>query len=175
MENKKKKVIFNEQIDSSISGFSLVCAFLIIGLFLQFNSDFFGVATNWIKILFIIIGFMGLFTEMSNLNERLEIKGFDNIAIGMVFLIPTYIMKFSIDISKWLTIFAIPYLIVMCILLFVSICLFSEGLLQIFYSIYIKIKNNKTTKKSILSRIIVVLTQLASLVLVIAQIYDIFS
>lgn len=44
MKYKKKKnnIVFNENIDSSINGFALVIAFIIIGIILQFDNSFFG-------------------------------------------------------------------------------------------------------------------------------------
>lgn len=44
MEQKKKekKATFSEEIDNSISGFALVITFIIVGIFLLFNKDYFG-------------------------------------------------------------------------------------------------------------------------------------
>ena len=41
MKQKKEetKIIFSEEIDNSISGFSLVMTFIIVGMFLLFNKD----------------------------------------------------------------------------------------------------------------------------------------
>ena len=75
MKYKKKKnnIVFNENIDSSINGFALVIAFIIIGIILQFDNSFFGNATSIIKIVFIVIGILGLFTEINKLNINYEI------------------------------------------------------------------------------------------------------
>lgn len=170
-KDKEKKIIFNESVDSSITGFSLVCALLITGIFLQFNDDFFGITTNIIKILFIIIGFIGLCVEIEHLNKKFEIKGFDSIVSAFICILGVFGIQFIIDISDASKLIIMIYNIAMFIFMFFAVYYISEGIIQFFYSIYIKSKDKKSKRRNIFSRIIITLTQLASLLLILAQIY----
>lgn len=89
MENKEK-IAFNKNIDSSINGFALVVAFIIMGGMLQFDNKYFGNSTNTIKIIFIITGLLGLFTEMSSLNKKNSIKGLDDLGGDYFYLFLYY-------------------------------------------------------------------------------------
>ena len=40
--SRKNRIIFSEVIDNSISGFALVITFIVVGIFLLFNKDYFG-------------------------------------------------------------------------------------------------------------------------------------
>lgn len=88
MEQKKKqkKVTFSEEIDSSISGFALVITFIIVGIFLLFNKDYFGnqIVDTVIQWLFIVIGCLGFGTEISRMNKDRGIKGIDNLITGII-------------------------------------------------------------------------------------------
>lgn len=69
MEQKKKekKVTFSEEIDNSISGFALVITFITVGIFLLFNKGYFEnqIVANVVQWTFIVIGCLGLGTEVS--------------------------------------------------------------------------------------------------------------
>jgi len=152
----------------------VVFAFIIIGIILQFDSSFFGEATNVIKITFIIVGILGLLTEISNLNINYNIKGLDDIGIGSFLLVIAYLLKVYVDVSSWYLIFDILYEAVLFFFLLISLYGFCRGIIEIFYSLY---KNHKEKKKkeSLFSSIVVILTQLFGLALILAQIYDIFK
>ena len=68
---KEKKIVFSEEIDSTISGFALVITFIVIGIFLIFNKEYFGnqIVSAVIQWLFIIIGCLGFATEISKINK----------------------------------------------------------------------------------------------------------
>ena len=88
MANKKnKKIIFNEEIDSAISGYTLAITFVGIGVFLLNNLDYFGnnIVSIVILSIFSFIGIIGTFIE---LGKNKEIKGFDDIGMGLFFFIP---------------------------------------------------------------------------------------
>lgn len=176
MKYKKKKnnIVFNENIDSSINGFALVFAFIIIGIILQFDNSFFGNATNIIKIIFIVIGILGLFTEISNLNINYDIKGLNNIGIGLFLLIISYLLKVNINPNNWFEILFILYEILLFFIILISVYGLCRGLIEMAYSLYKNYKG-KNKKGNLFSSIIVVLTQLFGLVLLVAQIYDIFN
>lgn len=84
-KTKEKKVYFTPEIDSSISGFSLVLTFAVVGLILQFYPDYFGneVVTQVVKWIFIVIGIMGLATEVAK--QKNQIIGLDNLVYGAFF------------------------------------------------------------------------------------------
>lgn len=173
-KKKESKIIFDEKIDKSISGFALVFAFIIIGILLQFDSSFFGEATSVIKITFIIVGILGLLTEISNLNINYNIKGLDNIGIGFFLLVASYLLKVYVDVSSWYLFFAILFETGLFFFLLISMYGFCRGIIEMFYSIYKNYKE-KHIKENLFSSIIVTLTQLFGLVLILAQIYDIFK
>lgn len=175
MKENNKKIIFNKEIDDIINGLALVLAFLILGIILQFKESFFGEATFVIKIVFIIIGIIGAFTEASNLNQRLDIMGFDNVAVGGLLLFATYssknlekILKLS-ESFKFIGIIGYVILAFFFLLSFYIIC---EGIIQIIYSIRLKFVDKKG-KFNLISSIIMPLSQIFSLILIFFQIYEI--
>lgn len=176
MKYKKKKnnIVFNENIDSSINGFALVIAFIIIGIILQFDNSFFGNATSIIKIVFIVIGILGLFTEISKLNINYEIKGLNNIGSGLFLLIISYLLKVYINPNNWFEILFILYEVFLFFIILISVYGLCKGLIEMFFSLYKNYKE-KNKKMNLFSSIMVVLTQLFGLILLVAQIYDIFN
>ena len=176
MKYKKKKnnIVFNENIDSSINGFALVIAFIIIGIILQFDNSFFGNATSIIKIVFIVIGILGLFTEINKLNINYEIKGLNNIGSGLFLLIISYLLKVYINPNNWFEILFILYEVFLFFIILIFVYGLCRGLIEMFFSLYKNYKE-KNKKMNLFSSIMVVLTQLFGLILLVAQIYDIFN
>lgn len=174
VKSEKKKIVFDEKTDNSINGFALVFAFIIIGIILQFDNSFFGTTTNFIKISFVIIGILGLFTEVSKLNINYNIKGLDNIGCGSFVLLILYLLKINVNTNNWWEIFIILYEVVLFFLILVSIYGLCKGIIEMIYSLYKNYKE-KHKKVNLFSSIIVMLTQLLGLMLIIAQIYDIFK
>ena len=181
--NRAKKIVFNEEIDSSISVFSIVLTFIIIGIILQFDNSFFGSSTNIIKISFIVSGMLGFLTEIKKINIKHNIKGIDNIFFGLIIFIGVYLLKnfiSSMDMNSiWFVLFdiiTIRYLLIFLLML-IAIFGFFRGILELVYSIYLRYKeSNKSEKnKSLFTNIVLVLSQLLGLVLINAQIYDIFK
>lgn len=166
-KQKEKRIIFSEEIDSTISGFSLVITFIVIGIFLIFNKNYFGNAAvaTVIQWSFIIIGCLGFGTEVSKMNKKRGIKGIDDLIVGIVV------------IAIWATIY---YMFKNWIgntigFLFLVIGLYGgvRGIIEISYSI-IKIKQkNKIEEKhnlSIVKDIILILSEIAGMGLIIVQI-----
>ena len=123
----------------------------------------------------IIIGIIGAFTEASNLNQRLDIMGFDNVAVGGLLLFATYssknlekILKLS-ESFKFIGIIGYVILAFFFLLSFYIIC---EGIIQIIYSIRLKFVDKKG-KFNLISSIIMPLSQIFSLILIFFQIYEI--
>lgn len=176
IKEKKNKIVFDEKVDSSINGFALVFAFIIIGVILQFDNSFFGNATTAIKIVFIVIGILGLFTEISNLNISYNIKGLDNIGLGIFLLVISYLLKAYLDPSNWLEILSIIYEMFLFFIILLSIYGFCRGIIEMIYSLYTNYKQKNSNRKSnLFSSVIVILTQLCGLALILAQIYDILK
>ena len=61
-------------------------SFILIGIFLLFNKDYFGniIVANIVQWFFIIFGCLGFATEVSNINSKREIKGIDDLVLGVV-------------------------------------------------------------------------------------------
>lgn len=176
MAEKNKKIIFDEKTDSTINGFAVVLAFVVIGIILQFDNDFFGAATNFIKGFFIIIGILGLFTEVKNLNFRFDIKGLDNVMIGVFMLVIIFLMRSYINVDNWFVIIKYSYQLILFFLILICIYGFARGIIEMGYSIIKNYVNDgKNKKKNIFKNIMFVLTQLFGLLLVMAQIYDVFK
>lgn len=171
---KNNKVVFDEKTDSSINGFALVFAFIIVGVILQFDNSFFGNATTIIQVSFIVCGLLGLFTEISNLNIRHNIKGLDNIGPAVFLLVVSYLLKTYIDTSKWFEIISTLYEVFLFFIILLSIYGFCKGIIEMLYSLYKNYKE-KHKKENLFSSIMIVLSQLLGLVLILAQIYDVFK
>ena len=164
-EKKEKRIVFNEEIDDNISGVALIIAFVVMGIFLQFNSDFFGGGTNGVRITFITIGVIGLIVELSRIISKSKVKGIGDIGLGVFLLLISY------TIHNFLSFFGVN--IVVFLLSLISIFGLSKGLLEMIYSIYLISKNSK--KKELYFNTVKVITQLLALVLVIIQIYDLIN
>lgn len=167
-KNKKdKKIVFSEEIDKSISGFSLVITFIIIGIFLIFNKNYFGnaaVATS-IQWIFIVIGCFGFATEISRMNEKRGIKGIDNLVVGIIIIAIWAIIYYAV--KNWIG-NSIAFL-------FLVVGLYGgiEGIIQIGYSI-VQIKRKNIIEKkhnfSIAKDIVLILSEIAGIGLIIVQI-----
>lgn len=167
MEQKQKKVTFSEEIDSIISGFSLVITFIIIGIFLIFNKDYFGntIVATIIQWIFIIFGCLGFFTEISKMNKERGIKGIDDFIVGIVVTAIWAIIYFKL--KNWIG-NTIGFF-------FLVIGLYGgvEGIIKIGYSIIQIRKKNKVEKKhnfSIAKDIILIISEIAGMALIIVQI-----
>lgn len=175
MKENNKKIIFNKEIDDIINGLALVLAFLILGIILQFKENFFGEETFVIKIVFIIIGIIGAFTEASNLNKRLGIIGFDNVAGGGFLLFVTYSSKNLekiVKLSESIKFMGVIGYVILAFFFLLSFYIICEGIIQIIYSIRLKFVDKKG-KFNLISSIIMPLSQIFSLILIFFQIYEI--
>ena len=87
-ESKPKKIVFSEEIDSWINGLTLGFAFVAVGLVLLFIPDYFGskLAGQIVRWVFIGVGVLGLSVEFRKLKPISDIKGFDDLWAGVLFL-----------------------------------------------------------------------------------------
>ena len=100
----KKEYTFSSEIDDKINGFSLALTFVIVGIGLSIVPNFFeiSIVTEVIRWLFIIIGTLGFFVEISKTKKKLNVKGFSDLGAGiLIAIIGVYILKlFNNIISK---------------------------------------------------------------------------
>lgn len=165
-ETKTKKVVFSEEIDSRINGLTLGFAFIVIGLFLLFVPDYFGskLAGQIVRWIFIGIGVLGLFVEFGKLKPISNIKGFDDLWCGVLFL------------AGWAALFFLTqhwiWNVLGFILLVIGVYGTFLGLFRIVYSIRLNRKERTQTKATIISDIIMLLTKVVSLALVVLQLIN---
>ena len=167
MENKKsKKIVFNEKIDSAISGYTLAITFVGIGIFLLNNLDYFGNKTVSIVILsiFSFIGIVGTFIE---LGKNKEIKGFDDLGIGLFFFIP-WLLIFLFGHKLWLNVIGF-------ILLILGVYGLVGGAIKILVSFVINDKSGNNKFKKIIITFFRLLPAIASFILVVCNILKIIN
>lgn len=159
-EPREKKIIFSEEIDSSITGFSVGVSFVVVAMLIWFLGLFHNrIAEAIITITLSIIGIGGTFLEIEKSNQK-SIKGIGDFGLGIMFstLFVYLIFKFDIII---LNVFC-----VICLLF--SIYSGVSGIMQIGYSI--KIQRRKTENKKIeVFKIITGATEIIALIVVILQ------
>lgn len=163
-KSKEKKSVFNEQIDDIINTFSVSFTFIIIGLLLYFKVIKFGNEniSNIIQWIFIIFGLLMIFTSVGQKDNPYKIKGFDSIGIGIFFLIIWYLIK---NIKMFLISFFSIFILI------IGVYGTIRGLLEISYSLKIKLSNIKTKGISkLITELILFLTKLSALVLTILNI-----
>lgn len=166
-KQKEKKITFSEEIDSTISGFSLIISFTLIGIFLIFNKNYFGnpIVASVIQWLFIIFGCLGFATEISNMNKERGIKGFDDLIVGIVVITIWAIIYYGF--KNWIgNIIGFFFLVI-------GLYGGTEGIIKIGYSIIqIKKKNNieKKHNLSITKDIVLILSEIVGMGLIIIQI-----
>ena len=167
MENKKsKKIVFNEEIDSAISGYTLAITFVGIGIFLLNNLDYFGNKTVSIVILsiFSFLGIVGTFIE---LGKNKEIKGFDDLGIGLFFFIP-WLLIFLLGHKLWLNVIGF-------ILLILGVYGLVGGAIKILVSFVINDKSSNNKFKKIIITFFKLLPAIATFVLVVCNILKIIN
>jgi hypothetical protein len=166
MSENDKKIVFSEDIDHKISGFSLGFAFITTGLILLVFPDFFisESITDIIRKTYIFVGIIGLIVEL-NKNKSNDIKGIGDLVLGLSIILIAIIIYIYIDM--------IVFNILSFLLLQIALFGFFRGLVSIIYSLILKTKNNSTTKKNIISEILLMFTRFASLTLIIFQIIEV--
>lgn len=162
-KNKQKKIIFSEEIDSKIDGLTLGFAFIIVGLFLLLVPNYFGneLVGQIVRWIFIVIGALGLLVELSKSKPISEIKGFDSLWVGVLFLAGWAALFFLVKDSLW------SVAGFFCLIFGTYGVL--QGVFQIIYSIRLNQKNKVQTKGNIASDMLLFLTKLVSLALVVFQ------
>ena len=168
---KKAKIVFSKEIDSAINGFAIGAAFLGIGIFLLTKPDYFfvPVASYIVGAVIGLFGTIGIGVELS---RTANIKGIDNISLGVVFLAIWLVLYIKIH-TLWTNIPSFALLVLGCYAVFL-------GLFQSGYSIIRNYKESIKQKKehpeqgknsgNLASQVVLFLTQLCGLGLAIVNI-----
>lgn len=91
-----KKVVFTEEIDRAFNGFALSITFIGFGIFLLLKPEF--LFTPIISSVFgAIIGLFGMIGAGIELSRCTKIKGLDNLAVGIVFLLIGVVVHILLD------------------------------------------------------------------------------
>lgn len=151
---KEKKVVFSEEIDSSITGFALGISFVILaGLIYYFNIFHWIIVDRIVSILLLIFGIGGTCIEIGKI-EGEKIKGIGDLIPGL--LISAVALYVIIKYNE------ILLNIVSIIVLFFSLFVTIKGLIEIAYSLRIQKRKSQNKKVEIL-KFIAVITELLAL------------
>lgn len=163
-KQSEKKIVFSEEVDSLISGLTLGLAFVVVGVILVLIPDYFGSKTigNIIRWLFIVVGILGLLTEFRKIKPMSGIKGFNDFLAG-VFLLAVWAVLYFWTKHVIANIIGFFFLIL-------GVYGSMSGVFKIGYSIYLAGKNNRIKKGNVASDVLVLLTKVASIILVAIQI-----
>lgn len=157
---KERKVVFSEEIDSSITGFALGISFVLLaGLTYYFDFFHWVIADGIISIILLVVGIGGTCIEIGRLNEE-KIKGKDDLLLGLFFTIPALIFIFIYDHI----ILNIICFIVLLLSLFGTI----KGIIEVTYSMRIQ-KRKSHNKKIEVLRFITIITEVLALAVAIFQ------
>lgn len=175
MTNSNKKINFSKEIDNSISSYSLVITFIILGLLLQFYPSIFGSVGKIVTIIFIAVGILGFLSEIGKTFEKYNLKGSNDILTG-TFLISALLIgkKFIVIPTNWFTIVAILLKIIYIFFLMAGIYSLIDGIFLATYSVYLKIKDEKSKKRFIKISAELIIKGLG-LILVILQIIEVIG
>ena len=168
-EKKPQKIVFSKDIDSLINGLTLGFSFVAVGLFLilfpnYFGNEFIGQLIRWI---FIGIGVLGLCIEFGKLKPMSNIKGFDDLWMGIL-LLSVWAVLFFVAENKLFNIIGFFFLMIGTYGTF-------QGLLKIIYSVHLIRKEKLQSKGTIFSDILVLMTKTISLALVVLQLIKAFN
>lgn len=159
-KNKEKKIVFSEEIDSSINGFALGISFVFISIFVMYFNIFNNQIIELIvAIVLLIIGIAGTLTEIGKIKKS-DIKGADDLLIGLLFTIfPIIVIMKSVKIYLHVLLF---------ILLIFGSFGTVKGVIEIIYSLKIK-KRNSASRKVETMKIIVAFTEVIALIVAVLQ------
>ncbi len=163
-EKKPKKILFSEEIDSAINGFTVGFLFIGIGLFLLLKPDYFAepVASYIVGAVIGLFGIMGTGVEIS---KATKIKGMDMFSVGAGFFI-AWLVQYVYIHKLWANIAFFVWLVI-------GVYGLLLGLFRAIYSIIYNARqrpmegNDAQPKKmnvgNLLSQIVLFLTQLCGL------------
>lgn len=157
---KDKKIIFSEEVDSSITGFSLGSALILVALFVYYVELFHNrIIEIIVAIILIFIGMIGTFLEIGKAKND-DIKGINDLGVGIVLSTASVFLVLKYD--------KLPLNIICFFVLLISVFGTIQGVLKIFYSL--KIQKRKTDNKKIgILKVIVGITEIVALAVAIIQ------
>ena len=133
-KDKEKKVIFSEEIDSSIDGFALGITFVLVAFFEVYFKIF---GNRMVEIVLaiglLLFGIFGTLIEIGKISTD-NIKGGDDLVTGLFLAAPSVFIIFKFN--------KVILNIIMFIVLAFGIFGAMKGVIEILYSL--KIKRRKT-------------------------------
>ena len=168
------KIVFNEKIDSAITGIALSLAFIITAIFLYIKQDYFIIPaiSHILSIICGFIGSMGFSIEIDSISNKP--KGLGEIIGGGICAFIWYYLYAHIVVEQWY--FRIVFNSLGIVFLFLGLYLGLGGVFKILFSIVEAIKNSpKTDKKSIFSNIVVMISRILGLILTAMNILNFFG
>lgn len=145
---KEKKVVFSEEIDSSISGFSLGITLVLVAIFVYYTELFHNkIIEIIITILLVFIGMIGTFLEIGKAKSD-NIQGINDFGLGTIFSAGAVFFVFKYN--------KIPLNIICFIVLLISVYGAIQGLFRILYSLKIE-KEKHLTRRLVLLKLLWVL------------------
>ena len=173
--NKNKKIVVNEGVDNFVNSLALSTTFIILGILLTVVEDFMGdsIVNSIVRWVFVILGVAGFASSFGSDNNK--IKGMGDIAMGLAFLLVA-LLVFSYAPVLIRGIGAL-------LLLLLGVYGMLRGVMFFAYTAYHAAaeyaRRNKRDSghnmEGIVASILEVVSKLAALALVVAQIYQIFQ
>ncbi len=162
-KDKEKKVIFSEEIDSSIDGFALGITFVLVAFFEVYFKIF---GNRMVEIVLaiglLLFGIFGTLIEIGKISTD-NIKGGDDLVTGLFFAAPSVFIIFKFN--------KVILNIIMFIVLAFGIFGAMKGVIEILYSL--KIKRRKTENKKVeVMQIVVAATEVVALAVAIIQLVN---
>lgn len=158
--DKKKNIIFSEEVDSSINGFALGTSFVLVALLVMYFEVFNNlIIERVVAIVLLLVGIAGTMSEIEKIKKN-DIKGFGDLVLGLLFAIPSFvvIIKFKISLLNILMVFLFLF----------GVYGSMRGIFAIIYSLRIK-KRESNNKKVEIMQIIVALTEIIALIVAVLQ------
>lgn len=159
---KQKKIVFSEEIDSSITGFALGISFVLVALFIYFGGIFHNkIAENIFTIVLLLFGIFGTFAEIEKISHN-GIVGISDVVLGAIISVISIFIIIKID--------KIILNVIFCGVLLFGVFGATQGILRIVYSIKIQ-KRKHVNKKVEIFKIIAGVTEITALAVAIIQLF----
>lgn len=159
-KQKDKKIVFSEEIDSSINGIALGTAFVMLSIFVVYFKIFNNtIVEKVIAVILLAFGIAGTLTEIGRIKKE-DIKGVDDLIVGLLLTVfsVVVILKFrnvALNIGLFIVLLLGSYGMI-------------RGILEILYSLKLQRRKSNNVKIEIM-KIVVAITEFISLIVVILQ------
>ena len=158
-KQKDKKIVFSEEIDSSINGIALGTAFVMLSIFVVYFKIFNNtIVEKVIAVILLAFGIAGTLTEIGRIKKE-DIKGVDDLIVGLLLTVfsVVVILKFrnvALNIGLFIVLLLGSYGMI-------------RGILEILYSLKLQRRSNNV--KIEIMKIVVAITEFISLIIVILK------